>query len=387
MLIALRNGTPDVVPTFLCYHGLYVNRHTTLEYFLEYRRRMGGRTRYPIDPAEDLEIRRWAIEQTLDLFIGRVDYQFAFPSIRPMECEVMTPRFIEEAIRYIDTDDLRLIGDGDGVRIEGRTPHGNWDRAARLETRADVDRYLEPSPPASTSVPSEPEEDPYADLKEKHRAANADLFRCGSFPTPFCFAIGAFSYQGAMLALHDRPEVFGYFIERVLEQCLETIRTAPVDGFWFDEYYTDVISPPHYDEYVWRPNVILARALRESGKASMYYFCGDILPKLERVLELEVDAIACEESKKWFHLDIADIKKVVGNRKALMGNMDGLRLLPRGTTGEIVAEVKRQLAAAARGGGFVMGAGSPIAPDTSLENMRAFLDATREFGRYPLVGL
>jgi hypothetical protein len=31
-----------------------------------------------------------------------------------------------------------------------------------------------------------------------------------------------------------------------------------------------------------------------------------------------------------------------------------------------------------------MGAGSPIAPDTPLANMRAFLNATREFGVYPL---
>lgn len=387
MFTALRNGTPDVVPTFLCYSGLYLSRHTTLEYLWEYRRRLGDRAQYPVDPGEDLEIRRWAIQRTLDLFIGRIDYQFGFPSIRPLECNVITPVYIEAAIRYIDSEDVPLIGEAGKVRIGGRSPRGYWDRGTPLETKADVDRYFAPADSGPERSQLQPEPDPYADLKAKHRAANADLFCCGSFSTPFCSAIGAFSYEGTMLAMHDRPEVFGYFIERATEERLELIRTAPVDGFWFDEYYTDVISPGHYEEYVWRPNVILARALRESGKASMYYFCGDIMPKLPRILGLEVDAIAFEESKKWFHLDIAAVKKVVGNRKALLGNMDGLHLLPQGTPEQIVAEVKRQLAAAARDGGFVMGAGSPIAPDTSIENMRAFLEAIREFGRYPMTWL
>jgi uroporphyrinogen-III decarboxylase len=226
--------------------------------------------------------------------------------------------------------------------------------------------------------------DPYADLRARHAAAVEDSYRCGGVNTPFCTAIDAFGYEGAMLAMHDRPDVFAHFIERALERCLEVVRTAPVDGFWFDEYYTDVIAPGHYQEYVYRPNVKLAQALRRSGKASTYYFCGDIMPKLEGVCALEVDAIAFEESKKWFRLDLAEVAGVVRGRKALCGNMDGLQLLPRGSREQIAAEVCRQLDVAACNGGFVMGAGSPIAPDTPLANMRAFLNATREFGVYPL---
>ena len=105
---------------------------------------------------------------------------------------------------------------------------------------------------------------------------------------------------------------------------------------------------------------------------------------MDKALALEVDAIAFEESKKWFEVDIAEVKKRVGNRKALVGNMDGLHLLPRDTKKQIEAEVKRQLSVAVKEGGFVMGAGSPIAPDTSTANMLAFLNTTRKFGRYPL---
>ena len=384
MQIALSGRKPDVVPTYLCYHGMYLNRHTTLEYFAEYLRRMGERNRYTIDAQEDIEIRRKVIKQTLDLFSGRVDYQFGFPSVRAIECEEISKKYIELAISYVDAESVRIFDYGDGVKVEGIIPQGNWNRAVKLETKADVDRFFEPEPsnPPPRNEPKE-QKDPYFHLRELHRKAIADSFRVGGFTTPFVSAIGAFSYQGTMVALHDKPKIFGYFIERATEERIQHIRSASyVDGFWFDEYYTDVISPEHYEEYVFRPNLKLAKAIRESGKLSMYYFCGDIMQKLDKALELEVDAIAFEESKKWFELDIAEVKKRVGNRKALVGNMDGLHLLPRGAKEQIESEVKRQLSVAAKDGGFVIGAGSPIAPDTPTENMLVFLNATRKFGRY-----
>ena len=397
MQIALSGGKPDVVPTYLCYHSLYLNRHTTLEYFVEYLRRMGESDRYPIDAQEDLEIRREVIKQTIDLFSGRVDHQFGFPNVRGIECKEISKKYIELAISYVDAESVRIFDDGDGAKVEGITPHGNWNRGAKLESKTDVDNYFAPNP--STHSPIKPDdvrltaasteqreqEAPYADLRELHRNAIADSFRVGGFTTPFVSAIGAFSYQGTMEALLDKPKVFGYFIERATEGRLQNIRSSThVDGFWFDEYYTDVISPEHYDEYVFQPNLRLAQAVKESGKLCMYYFCGDIMAKLDKALALEVDAIAFEESKKWFKVDIAEVKKRVGSQKALVGNMDGLHLLPKGTKKQIDAEVKRQLSVAAKDGGFVMGAGSPIAPDTPTENMLVFLDATRKLGKYPL---
>ena len=387
MQIALSGGKPDVVPTYLCYHSLYLNRHTSLEYFTEYLRRMGENDRYPIDAQEDLEIRRQVMEQTLDLFSGRVDHQFGFPNVREIECKEISKKYIELAISYVDAESVRIFDDGSGAKVEGITPHGNWNHAAKLETKTDVDNYFAPNPPTHSPASTEQreQEDPYADLGELHRNAIADSFRVGGFTTPFVSAIGAFSYQGTMEAILGKPKVFGYFIERATEGRLQNIRSAThVDGFWFDEYYTDVISPEHYDEYVFKPNLRLAKAVKESGKLSMYYFCGDIMSKLDKALSLEVDAIAFEESKKWFEVDVAEVKKRVGNQKALVGNMDGLHLLPGGTKEQFEAEVKRQLSVAAKDGGFVMGAGSPIAPDTPTENMLVFLDATRKYGKYPL---
>lgn len=387
MQTALTGGTPDVVPTFLCYSGMYLNRHTSLEYFAEYRRRMGDRDRYPFDAQEDTELRRQAIKQTLDLFSGRVDYQFGFPNIRQVECLELTREYIDLAVRYVDAESIRIYDDGRGPSVDGVKPHGNWDRTAKLDTEADVDRYFEPAPPAA--APRQPgkgsEDDPYADLRALHREAISGLSRVAGFTTPFASAIGAFSYQGAMMAMHDKPNVFAHFIERATEQRLQYAGSAGnVDWFWFDEYYTDVISPEHYGQYVFRPNVEIAKALRQTGKPSMYYFCGDIIKKLDLALQLEVDAIAFEESKKWFQVDVAEVRRRVGDRKALVGNMDGMHLLPKGTKQEVRDEVRRQLAAAARDGGFVMGAGSPIAPDTPTENMLTFLVTTRELGRYPM---
>jgi len=109
MQIALSGEKPDVVPTYLCYHSLYLNRHTTLEYFAEYLQRMGESDRYPIDAQEDIELRRKVIKQTLDLFAGRVDHQFGFPNVREIECKEISKKYIELAISYVDAESVRIF--------------------------------------------------------------------------------------------------------------------------------------------------------------------------------------------------------------------------------------------------------------------------------------
>ena len=90
---------------------------TLLEYFTEYLRRMGENDSYPIDAQEDLEIRRQVMEQTLDLFAGRVDHQFGFPHVREIECKEISKTYIELAISYVDAESVRIFDDGSGAKV------------------------------------------------------------------------------------------------------------------------------------------------------------------------------------------------------------------------------------------------------------------------------
>lgn len=70
----------------------------------------------------------------------------------------------------------------------------------------------------------------------------------------------------------------------------------------------------------------------------------------------------------------------------LVGNVDGMKVLPLGTQEEVRQEVRRCIGAAAgRDGGHLLQCGcGQIMPDVPLGNVIAYLDEAHRFGRYPV---
>lgn len=82
--------------------------------------------------------------------------------------------------------------------------------------------------------------------------------------------------------------------------------------------------------------------------------------------------------------DIAELKRRYYGRLILVGNVDCSQTLPLGSVQDVRRAVKECLRAAGHGGGLFIGSSSEIVPATPLENVIAFYEACREFGRYPL---
>jgi uroporphyrinogen decarboxylase len=83
-------------------------------------------------------------------------------------------------------------------------------------------------------------------------------------------------------------------------------------------------------------------------------------------------------------MDIVAVKKEFGDRIALMGNVYLGYTLTRGTPAEVRAEVKFLIQNVAPGGGYLLSSANSITNYVPLENYQALLDATREYGRYPI---
>jgi uroporphyrinogen decarboxylase len=85
-------------------------------------------------------------------------------------------------------------------------------------------------------------------------------------------------------------------------------------------------------------------------------------------------------------MELELLKKRYGDRLILVGGIDCSQLLPLGTPDDIRREVQRAVRVAAPGGGFFIGSSSEVNPATPLENVLAFYEACREYGRYPVGG-
>ena len=80
-------------------------------------------------------------------------------------------------------------------------------------------------------------------------------------------------------------------------------------------------------------------------------------------------------------VDLADVKRRVGDRVCLIGNVN-CGLLQTGTEEEVESDVRRALAQGMPGGGYVFGSSNCIYTGMSLERYQKMLDIWRTEGEY-----
>lgn len=196
-------------------------------------------------------------------------------------------------------------------------------------------------------------------------------------PLPFIWG-----YEGLMIALMDTPDLVEYALGRSLERSLRLLanwKAVGVELIWIEETMTDQMSPESYRRvnlpYLQR----LTAAIRAEGLRGIYYYTGNPMDRLELLLASGADALALEESKKNFTIDIEDLAARVDGRMPLVGNLDAGHLLEAGPVEAIEGEIARQLEAGRRNSGrFIMGIGSPITPGTPLEHVRTLAQTVHD---------
>ncbi len=137
------------------------------------------------------------------------------------------------------------------------------------------------------------------------------------------------------------------------------------------------LNPMQWDTFYWPTLKKTIESLWANGFRTMFYAEGDWTPYLEQIAELPEKSIV-------FHVDLTDMakaKKVLGGRFCISGNVPNT-MLSYGKPEEIKEYVKRLLGEYAADGGFIIDAGGVIQHDAKEENIRALIEATREYGVY-----
>ena len=191
-------------------------------------------------------------------------------------------------------------------------------------------------------------------------------------------------FAGMMTLIASRPDLVRRACGRYLTGVLRQVTEAAALGaraIWIEECLTDMISPAAFASL----NAPVVRQLVEGiaaeGMKSIYYYCGDPGGKWEHILAIGADALALEESKKGFTIDIAEVAERVRGRCTLLGNLDAIDLLEKGSDEDLRREIERQIEAGRRNGSrFVMSLGSPVTPGTTAERVRRYCDLVHELG-------
>ena len=189
--------------------------------------------------------------------------------------------------------------------------------------------------------------------------------------------------QGIMLDLYERPDKVKQAIEVIIPHNIFYGMATGAGEMEFPLFIPlhrgayPFLNPKQWQEFYWPSLKAVIEALWANGKRTLFYAEGNWTPYLESIAELPEKSIV-------FHVDQTDMdqaKKILGGRFCLSGNVPNT-LLAYGKPEEVKDYVKRLIHNYAADGGFILDAAAVIFADAKEENIRALIEAAREYGVY-----
>lgn len=196
------------------------------------------------------------------------------------------------------------------------------------------------------------------------------------------------------------PAIMHRFLEKANLQARDTVLAMGREGIepWFTTYALEMLIPPWmgqrlFDEWVFPYDRMVNDAIHIIGGRHRSHCHGESMGFLERMVEMGLDATEPLEPPPFGDVDLAEAKRLVGDRMMLSGNIPSQDFLTC-TPDQVREWVKDAIAAAAPGGGFSLrttGGHAAIDPyldrDTLahiIRNVEAYIEAGLEYGEYPM---
>ncbi len=190
-----------------------------------------------------------------------------------------------------------------------------------------------------------------------------------------------------VMSLADKPEEMKDRAQANVDNALkrgERLKGwGTLDGFCLCADYcfntAPFLSPAMFDEFVTPYLKQLIAGYREMGFYVIKHTDGNIMPILDSLVECNPHALHSIDPQGG--VDLAEVKRLVGDKVALIGNVNS-GLLQTGTDEEVVADVQRSLRDGMPGGGYIFGTSNCIYAGLALERYELMLDVWRKEGVY-----
>jgi MtaA/CmuA family methyltransferase len=170
-----------------------------------------------------------------------------------------------------------------------------------------------------------------------------------------------------MMDLLDDETFACNLMDRCVEVAIEFAAAqveAGADTIGIGDAIASQIDPSTYERLIQPREKQIVEAIHGMGAYVKLHICGNIAHLLPGIAELGIDVLDVD------HLvDLATVRKAVGDKVALAGNMDPVSVIRNGTPESIRKAV---LAAYAEAGNpYIVNAGCEIPPGTPTENLMA----------------
>lgn len=197
-----------------------------------------------------------------------------------------------------------------------------------------------------------------------------------------------FGVENLIMATYDDPQWVDEFLKILLEKKLEYIEKN-LPGLPFDLIETGggassntVISPSLHKQFCLPYDTIMHDAIKSLGFKTVYHTCGGMTKILDYILNNHCDASETLSPQSvggdiLTDEDALNVYEKLHPKLALIGGMDQINLLEKGSMEEIVNHVKKLFEIYGKDGGYILSASDHFF-EAPVENLKIFAKAAHE---------
>lgn len=185
------------------------------------------------------------------------------------------------------------------------------------------------------------------------------------------------------LMMYDDPDLVKEIHRRYAEwsaRVIEHVNRLDFDFYWAADDVADTKMPwvnmEMYEEFIFPYQKMVADAIK---KPWAYHSDGNLFPILDGLLKLGMNAVHPIQPSA---MDIGKMKAQYGAQVCIIGNIDLDYTLTLGPPEGVEQEVKERIAAAGKGGGYIISSGNSLTDYCKTENVWAMSNAVKQYGKY-----
>jgi uroporphyrinogen decarboxylase len=247
-----------------------------------------------------------------------------------------------------------------------------------IETLEDALAYQPPDPDAPHRLGKLPQ------LVERYKGRRAICFH---HRAAFMWSAYLMGLDTILMNLIAEPELVEAVMDKVLACNMRIVQRAIQAGaevvILGDDYAGNngpLMSPALFREFILPRLRRMIDLIHAEGALCIKHSDGNLYPLLDMIVSAGPDGINPVEPVAGMELKV--VKRLVGDKVCITGNIDCGQLLPHGTVEEVRAAVRQAIADAAAGGGYILTSSNSIHSSCNPRNFVAMVEACRAFGAY-----
>ena len=232
-------------------------------------------------------------------------------------------------------------------------------------------------------------EDDIREVREGIDEAGDEIAVFGSVRGTFGFLFIMLGLENLSMAIYEEPELLEALVQAATDywtevglRLIEAGCTALYVANDMGMNGRTLISAAQLREFFFPAMRRQFKAWKDAGGRILLHSCGNVDAILEDLADSGIDAI--NNIQVASGMDLASVKRRIGERVTIVGNVDATGIMCQPDQSKIEAAIRNVIATAGGDGGLIIATDHSFHGGVPIENVRFFIDTAKRLGRFDI---